>query len=170
MLSPANIITHQTVGRHQQDTSTPDRVLRHRTNVKPLFKRILHIFVLVSFIFFALYMIRMYNRAMLPQVGMPSIVIFIMPNSIFRSAASIQTDFNGRLVKRSIQSQEKSFLESAKKTGTDKVYGLNYLPGCLKDDTICDMTYPWAILIKPCINKDLVSTPYLPLNLSIFWI
>jgi hypothetical protein len=132
MLSPANTITHRTARRNQKDTSTPDRVLRHRSNVKPLFKTFLPIFVLVSFIFFALYMIRMYNRAMPPQDGMLS-----TDGSTLRSAASMQTDFRGKAENRSIQSQEKSFLESGMKTGTDKVLGLDYLPGCLKHDATC---------------------------------
>jgi hypothetical protein len=33
--------------------------------------------------------------------------------------------------------KEKSFLDAARKTGTDKVKGLAYLPDCLKDDSTC---------------------------------
>jgi hypothetical protein len=44
---------------------------------------------------------------------------------------------NPKILTPSFHPPEKSFLEAAKKTGTDKVKGLAYLPECLKDDTTC---------------------------------
>ncbi|KAG7343357.1 hypothetical protein IV203_021302 [Nitzschia inconspicua] len=77
--------------------------------------------------------------------GLPNTEHALSTSSTLRSVPikmdnQLDTSFTPKVLKPSPvlgTPQEKSFLEAAKKTGTDKVKGIAYLPECLKNDATC---------------------------------
>jgi hypothetical protein len=156
MISSTNACTHGAVRRHQQFSSPGDyqplvlqwtsemgnQASRRRSangtsamaNPISRYQMFLPIMALVSFL---LFMVSINRMAFSDHRTLSSTNLSTSTATILRTTNNIKINSSPIDLQRPVKYQEKSFLEAAKKTGTDKVKGLAYLPNCLKDDATC---------------------------------